>query len=193
MKRTKKQNLWSKLVLFTLLMLVTLLLPSCFLFGNDDDDPKPTPRSEVPEHLAQKWLAGQFSHTEFWEYNGSYLGNAIEMGIVFDFKPNGDCEFYMVTGGSSIGCQNKSLIYKKGTVQFNNDSFTFYPTEGRKRGYFQGCAASYDNYDVKAVGKDLEPKTYYFSILKDSNGKDQLVTKFEENSNAVTTFRMVNW
>ncbi|QNF34696.1 hypothetical protein HUW51_18910 [Adhaeribacter swui] len=195
MKKTNMHQVGTKAVLFTLLMLVSLMLPSCFLFGDDDeDDPKPAPRSEVPAALAHKWLAGQFSMTEFWKYDGSYSGNAFEMGIAFDFKANGDAEFYMVTGGTSMGCRTESFIYKKGTVLFNNNnSFTFYPTEGRKRGYYRGCAASYDDYDEKYTSKDLKPETYFYTIEKNSNGQDQLVTRFKVTDAAGTYFRVVNW
>ncbi len=116
------------------------------------------------------------------------------MGLAFDFKPNGDCEFYMATGGTNIGCRTESFIYKKGTVQFyDKNSFTFYPTKGNLRGFSRGCAAAYDDYDRKAEGKDLEPQTYYFTLQQDSNGRDQLITRFEENSTSGTTFQVANW
>ncbi|PSR53533.1 hypothetical protein AHMF7605_08345 [Adhaeribacter arboris] len=198
MKNKNLQNLVNKAILSALLVVVTFMLPSCFLFGNDDDeeDPKPdTPRSEVPTILAKKWLAGQFSMTEFWQYDGTYSGNAFEAGLAFDFQPNGDCEFYLVAGGTTYGCRTELLVYKKGTVQFNQDnqSFTFYPTEGRSRGFYRGCASSFKNYDQKTEQKDLKPEIYYYTLQKDSNGQDQLVTRFEPNSTSTTTFRTVNW
>lgn len=185
----------NKAVLSLLLVLVSLVLPSCFLFNKDDDDPQPTPRSEVPAALAKKWMAGQFSMTEFWQSDGTYSGNAFEAGLAFDFKPNGDCEFYLVAGGTSYGCRTDLLVYKKGTVQFNQDnqSFTFYPTAGRSRGFYRGCASSYKNYDQKNEQQDLKPETYYYTLQQGSNGQDQLVIRKEPNSTSTTTFWVANW
>ena len=179
--------------LVTLLFVVCLMLPSCFLFGDKGDEPKSKSRSEVPAVLAKKWMAGQFSVPKFWQHTDSVLGSANEIGIAFDFKTNGEAAFYFVTGGITAGCYNKALIYKKGTVQFNTNSFTFYPEEGKKRGIFRGCGATRKNYEVKATGKDLEPETYYYSIQKNSQGQEQLVTRFEENATSATSFQTVNW
>ncbi|HEX8529976.1 MAG TPA: hypothetical protein VF646_08125, partial [Cytophagales bacterium] len=52
-------------------------------------DPKPNPNpgpvSKVPANLVGKWNAGHFSWGEFWTPDGSYSGNAVEVGIAFDF------------------------------------------------------------------------------------------------------------
>ncbi|MDQ4141589.1 MAG: hypothetical protein M3142_13850 [Bacteroidota bacterium] len=195
MKNKHLQNVLNKVVLSALLMVVTLMLPSCFLFGDDEDDPKPTPRSEVPVPLAKKWMAGHFSMTEFWQHDGTYNGNAFETGLAFDFKPDGECAFYLVAGGTSAGCHNEAFVYKKGTVVFNqaNNSFTFYPTEGRSRGFFRGCGSAYKDYDQKTEQKDLKPETYYYTIQQVSNGQDQLIIRKEPNSTSSTTFWVANW
>jgi hypothetical protein len=153
-----------------------------------------TPRSEVPTQLVGKWLYGSFSMTEFWQYNGSYSGNAFELAVAFDFKPEGNVEFYFVTGGTTYGCRTEALVYKKGTVRFNDDSsFTIYPTEGRARGFYKGCASSYQNYDKKMERTDLPPETYYYTLERDSSGKQQLVIRFKQNDTNSSNFRPANW
>jgi hypothetical protein len=186
-------NLLHKGILATLLLLMTVMLPSCFLF--DDDDPAPNPKTAVPTELAKKWMYGGFSMGEFWDYNGSYTGNAFEAGLAFDFKPDGRCEFYLVTAGTSFGCRTEAFVYKKGTVEFNEaeKSFTFTPTEGRVRGFYKGCASAYQNYDNKTERKDLKPETYYYNLQKDSYGKDQFVIRFKQNDASGTTFYPANW
>jgi hypothetical protein len=177
-------------LLFNLLLLMSILLPACL-----EDSEDVTPRSEVPAALAKKWMAGAFSMTEFWQYDGTYSGNAFEAGLAFDFTPEGDCAFYLVAGGTSYGCRNEAFVYKKGTVQFNLDdqSFTFYPTEGNNRGFFRGCGSSFQNYNKKAEKKDLTPETYYYSLQQGSNGEDQLVIRFKKDDTSSTIFRPMNW
>ncbi|QMU29649.1 hypothetical protein [Adhaeribacter radiodurans] len=195
MKKILFANALNKIVLFTLLLVVNFILPSCTLFGEDDDDPKPTPRAEVPTDFAKKWMAGQFSMTEFWDYDGTYSGNAFQAGLAFDFKPDGECAFYLVAGGTTYGCHTETFVYKKGTVEFNSDnqSFTFYPTEGNSRGFYRGCASTYRNYDQKTEKKDLKPETYYYTLEQGSNGQDQMIIRMEPNSTSTTTFWVVNW
>ncbi len=83
-------------VLTAALLLISLLLPACE--EGKKDNPAPGPRSDVPGPLVGRWMAGNFSMGEFWDYDGTYSGNAFDLGIAFDFKRNGDCEFYLVTG-----------------------------------------------------------------------------------------------
>ncbi|GEO02921.1 hypothetical protein AAE02nite_05850 [Adhaeribacter aerolatus] len=193
MKALNQPSLLHKGLFASLLLLMSVLLPGCFLF--DDDDPAPEPKHEVPTELARKWTAGQFSMSEFWDYNGSYTGNAFEAGLAFDFKPDGKCEFYLVAGGTSYGCRTETFVYKKGTVQFNEDnqSFTFTPTEGRARGFYKGCASAYQNYDNKTEKKDLKPETYYYTLQPGSNGQTNLIIRFEPQATSYTTFWPANW
>lgn len=174
-----------------LLLLMSLLLPACE--EKNQDDPEPGPRTEVPGRVTGRWSAGGFSMGEFWQYNGAYSGNAFELGIAFDFKPDGRCEFYLVTGGTSYGCRTEAFVYKKGTVAFHADSFTFHPAEGNSRGFYKGCASSYQNYNKPTPKEDLKPETYYYSVTKDSNGKDQLTIRFEPGQGAGTTFQPASW
>jgi len=195
MKTPLKFNLIRKGLLATMLLLLCIILPACELFDKDDPEPKPTQLTEVPDELAKKWMAGQFSMGEFWDYNGSYTGNAFETGIAFDFKPDGKCEFYLVAAGTSYGCRTEAFVYKKGTVKFNEDdlSFTFYPTEGRTRGFYKGCASSYQNYDLATARKDLQPETYYYTLQQNSNGQNQLIIRLQRETSNSTTFYPVNW
>jgi hypothetical protein len=144
--------------------------------------------------MVGKWSGGHFSWGEFWTQDGSYSGNAVEVGIAFDFKADGGCEFYFVTGGTSFGCRTEAFVYEKGTTEFHaNNSFTFTPTEGNARGFYKGCASSYKNYNKKHTPEELKPTTYYYSREKDSQGNDKLIIRFKPDAVNSTTFYRANW
>ncbi len=161
-----------------------------------DPDPKPNPGPviRVPADVVGKWNGGHFSWGEFWTQDGSYSGNAVEVGIAFDFKADGTCEFYFVTGGTSYGCRTEAFVYEKGTVEFHaNNSFTFTPTEGSARGFYKGCASSYKDYNKPHAPADLDPNTYYYTMEKDSKGNDKLIIRFKPDDANYTTFYRANW
>jgi hypothetical protein len=175
-----------------LMLLMSLMLWSCE--EEDHNHPAPDPRSGVPAWAAGKWQAGHFSMGEFWTRDGSFSGNAIEVGIAFDFKPDGKCEFYFVTGGTSYSCRTEAFVYEKGTVLFHdNNSFTFTPTEGNARGHYKGCGSSYQNYNKKHKPEDLKPKIYYYSRGQDSQGNDKLIIRFKPDAENSTPFYRANW
>jgi hypothetical protein len=190
-----------------LLLLLAASLWGCEIFSKENTpepdpkskpkpkpDPKPEPDSRVPAEIVGKWNAGQFSWGEFWTQDGSYSGNAVEMGIAFDFKKDGKCEFYFVVGGTSYGCRTEAFVYEKGTVKFNaNNSFTFTPTEGSARGFYKGCGSSSKNYNKKHAPEDLTPDTYYYSLEKDSQGNDKMVVRFKPDDEHTTTFYRASW
>lgn len=181
-----KSNLFNTLLL--LLSVPMLLLSGCI-----EEKPAPAPPSKVPSEIVGQWLSGRFSMGEFWKYDGTYNGNAFEVGIAFHFKQEGQCEFYLVTGGTSYGCRTEAFVHKKGTVEFSSNSFTFYPTEGNTRGFYKGCASSYKNYDQKTPKENLKPETYYYTLAKDSKGKTQLLIRFKPEDQTATYFQQTNW
>jgi hypothetical protein len=85
-----------------------------------------------PKRLGQ-WLHGNFSMTEYWAYDGSYVGNAFEQSIAFDFNADGSYEQYYAAQTNDWGCSTQAFSYSKGTVVFTDSSFTVYPTEGNFR------------------------------------------------------------
>ncbi|MDQ4139533.1 MAG: hypothetical protein M3142_03320 [Bacteroidota bacterium] len=170
----------------TLLLLFCLLLQAGYKVLNDNS----ASLANVPKPIAKMWLAGQFPIAEFWEYKGDFLGKS---SVAFYFKSNGVCEFYQVTVNDSHGYRLETLVYKKGTVKFhNNHSFTFYPTEGSKREFYNFCDNFYQNYNQKASLKDLTPQTYYYTLQSNSKGKDQLVIQAKLTGAAKTIFQAAN-
>ena len=161
---------------------------------NPNPNPTPGPVSKVPGKLVGKWTAGLFSWGEFWTQDGSYSGNAVEVGIAFDFKADGGCEFYFVTGGTSYACRTEAFVYEKGSVTFHdNQSFTFLPLEGNARGFYKGCASSYQNYNKQHTAQELKLQTYYYTFDKDSQGNDQLIIRFQPQAENSTSFKRANW
>ncbi|RDC62707.1 hypothetical protein [Adhaeribacter pallidiroseus] len=150
--------------------------------------------TKVPIPLAAKWSAGKFPMHKFWEYDGTYAGQAANLGIAFDIKPDGNCEFYQVTAQNVYGCRTQHLIYKKGTVAFHaNQSFTFYPSQGTNREFVKVCDTAYQNKDQKVTGEDLSPQTFYYTYQPNQQGQNQLVIRGHVPVIAATTLQASNW
>jgi hypothetical protein len=75
-------------------LLALFVLPACEKEKNNDvygDGPRTT----VSSDLQGPWMFGKFSMTEYWSTNpGSYLGNALEFAIAFQFNANGTYTHY---------------------------------------------------------------------------------------------------
>ena len=170
------------------LFIPLLLLAAC---SKDKDEPV-TPRTEVPSEITGKWLRGNFSMTEFWKYDGSYVGNAYTSSQAFSFTKDGHYEFFLIVNTTDYGCQTQSFTYQKGTVTFNEDnSFTVYPHEGNFRGFWS-CIPS-KNFNRPASKSELTSKTYYYDTETDENGEDWLVIRFDPDDAYGSYFAPSNW
>ncbi len=150
--------------------------------------------TKVPAPFAAKWLAGQFPMNKFWEYDGTYPGQAADLGLAFDIKPDGSCEFFQVTGQNTYGCRTQHLIYKKGTISFNaNQSFTFYPSQGTNREFVKVCDAAYQNKNQKVTGEDLSPQTFFYTYQPNEKGQKQLIIRGNVPTVAATTLQASKW
>src|SRR4051812_13587248 len=108
-------------------ILFYLLIPVFLLSCKKQDKEEMTPRSEVPDEMVGQWLYGNFSMSDFWRYDGSYVGNAFELAVAFNFTQDGHYEFYFASTARDYACQTQAFTYSKGTVVFNDDnSFTVY-------------------------------------------------------------------
>ncbi|PSR53535.1 hypothetical protein AHMF7605_08355 [Adhaeribacter arboris] len=185
MNSTRKQMVPTK-QLFILLLLLCLLLQAGYKALHNSAAP-----AKVPKSLAKVWRTGQFPLTEFWEYQGKFPGKAF---TAFQFKPDGECEFYQVTVNDSHGYRLETLVYQKGTVQFHhNHTFTFYPTEGNLREFYHFCDNTIQNYSQKISPKDLITQTYNYSIEPNAKGQDELVIRGELADGNSTTFQAFAW
>ncbi len=172
------------------------LLWICLLFSACNFNLKEVTASstKVPAPLAAKWLAGQFPMSKFWEYDGTYAGQAADLGMAFDIKPDGSCEFYQVTGQNAYGCRTQHLIYKKGTVEFHpNQSFTFYPSQGTNREFVKVCDTAYQNHNQTATAEDLYPRTFYYTYQPNDQGQKQLIIRGNVPTIAATTLQISKW
>lgn len=94
-----------------------------------------TPRTEVPDEIVGAWEHGSIDFVLWENYREGYWAgrNAIPTREAMVFKKNGEAKFYRYEFGFG---QYEELIDCTGTVTFNDDgTFTFYPTQGRKRYY----------------------------------------------------------
>ncbi len=177
-----------------MLVVVATMLTSCDWFKKKKNDPLPAvppgEKSEIPEALKGKWMYGNFSMTEFWN-QGTYLGNAFETSVCFNFIPGGNYEFYLAASSTYYYCTTQAYTFKKGTVKFNDDhSFIVYPTEGRFRGYYSCTSGS--NFDRAARPDELPADTLYWSFENDSYGKEHLVIR-NNIGDYPSYFRPVEW
>jgi len=122
-----------KKLFFLLAATLTLAITSC---EKDVEDLAPinnTPKTVVPDELVGAWEYG-YIDLDLWENypEGRYAGrDAIPSREVMIFTKNGDAKFYRYEFARNM---YEELIDCTGTVTFNGDgTFTFYPTQGRKR------------------------------------------------------------
>jgi len=61
-------------------------------------------RSALPQELIGQWQFGSASMTEIWDRpTNTFLGNAFELSVRFQFKANGEYEEYFVAASRSMG------------------------------------------------------------------------------------------
>ena len=181
-----------------ILVLTTLVLLSAC---DKDDDNNPTPsgnndgngnsNGNVPAEILGQWLHGTFAMSDYWAYDGSYMGNPFTQSVAFDFKSNGTYEMFYIGQTNNFGCINDAFSWFKGTVQFQDSTFTVTPTEGRFRGYYN-CTPQYD-FDRPALASELVTKTYYFHFETDTNNKTWLVIGFVPNDPYPSYFSKTEW
>jgi hypothetical protein len=177
--------------------LLAVVLASACEKTNDSDDKliRDTPRSQVPGELLGKWLNGTFSMSNWYSYDGKqYLGNPYTRSSAFDFKKNGEAEFFQVIKTFNGMCSTEGFTTLKGTVQFNesNRSFTFHPQSGNYRGFYS-CASS-SNFNRAAKKEELKPTTYYYTIETDTNNQKWMVIRFDQQpGSAGSYFKPTNW
>lgn len=141
-----------------------------------------------------KWMYGSFAMSQFWSYDGAYQGNPFELAVVFDFKENGTYEKYFVASTRDYtNCRTEAFTYEKGSVDFDqaNGSFTTTPTEGKYRGFYSCIPGKNVNRPMER--SELKAQTYYYTIQKGSNGKQNLVVRFNKADTNVSTFLPTSW
>ncbi|MEO6167853.1 MAG: hypothetical protein ABIO46_13135 [Chitinophagales bacterium] len=67
-----------------------LMLAVTFLSCKTKEETVPVPDGYVTAEAKGQWLYGTFSMTYFWGYDGSYIGNAFELSVAFNFMENGE-------------------------------------------------------------------------------------------------------
>lgn len=132
--------------------------------GTDPDVGTPPSGNKVPAELVGKWSYGTFSPTNFWNYNGTYAGNAYEQALVFDIHADGTYEQYVINSTTSYNCRTEAYTYFKGkiTVNQNNHSFVITPTSGRYRGFYS-CAPK-SNIDRDAKSSELKQEQMNYQV-----------------------------
>ena len=101
------------------------------------------PKAPVPDELVGYWLTGTSSITNFWDYNGTYAGNALELAVGYMFYKNGNAREYFYYTKTTAYCRDQVLGYREGTVVFNTTekTFKFYAASGNYR-RFDACGSA---------------------------------------------------
>ncbi|GAO43488.1 hypothetical protein [Flavihumibacter petaseus] len=178
-----------------ILGMALLMVVACSKSSDDEVVIPDTPRSEVPEALTGKWLNGTFSMSNWYTYDGQYAGNPFSSSRAFQFSRNGDAEFFQVIVSNDGACTRQAFTEFKGTVQFDatTQSFTFYPRQGRFRGFYSCNSGS--NFDRSATRDELKPIKLYWNGYEDEFGQAWLVTRFGPNDpdTQASYFRPTSW
>ncbi|MFD2573201.1 hypothetical protein ACFSUS_21340 [Spirosoma soli] len=111
----------------------------------------PSTTSKIPAELVGKWSYGSFSPTNFWNYDGTYAGNAYEQALAFEFHADGTYEEYVINSTTSYNCRTEAYTYFKGKIQVDetNQSFVIIPTSGKYRGFYACAPKSNVNREAK--------------------------------------------
>lgn len=161
--------------LFITLLSLGMLSAACKLEGANGIDPTnnsstdtPPSTAKIPAELVGKWSYGTFSPTNFWNYNGTYAGNAYEQALVFDFHADGTYEEYVINSTTSYNCRTEAYTYFKGviTVDEANHSFSIQPLSGKYRGFYACAPKSNINRDAKPTELKREQMNYQVEPAK---------------------------
>ena len=148
-----------------------------------------------PQLPTGKWLNGTFSMSNWWSYDGKqYVGNPYSQSIAFNFSEKDKSEFFLVIKTHTGYCSTEAFTYLKGTVKFTEGerSFTFTPASGNYRGFYS-CASG-SNFNRPARPEELKPTKYYWSMEKDSQGREMMAIRFNNDpASAASYFKKGDW
>src|SRR5215218_9039722 len=83
-----------------------------------DEIPDNLPRTQVGTDLQALWMFGYFSTTEYWSTDPStYLGNALEFAIAFQFNADGSYTHYFTSSSVQSGSKVYQQSVTKGTIE----------------------------------------------------------------------------
>ncbi|MBX3241878.1 MAG: hypothetical protein KIT80_12895 [Chitinophagaceae bacterium] len=184
-----------KHVLLSLITAGCLFLLSCEKDSDGKDLITDTPKTETPSFLRGQWLNGNFAMSQWWTYDGQYVGNPYQSSRAFTFKPNGEAEFFQVIKTHTGACATEAFSYFKGTTAFDvqEKTLTFYPRQGNFRGFYS-CSSG-QNFNRDAARNELNTIKLYYEEVTDSEGQKWMVTSFTKNApdTEKNHFRLTNW
>lgn len=185
--------LMKKLLITSVALLI--LLVACKEGGSKQVEPVdnyPTDtltKNQIPAELIGKWSYGTFSPTNFWNYNGTYAGNAYEQALVFEFRGDGTYEEYIINSATSYNCRTEAYTYFKGkvTVDQSTHSLVITPASGTYRGFY-ACAPK-SNINRAAKPSELVQEQMNYQV---ENGKSAIRLSDAANPQGVR-LKAVTW
>lgn len=174
-----------KMVAFAL---ITLVCTSC---GKNVEDPADNPAAGI---LAGKWQQGNYDINDFWRpASWESLSQFTPTGA-FHINNNDTAELYGISFPPvEADCSKQDYKYTKGSYSINlqDSSFTFTPSEGKLRTFYKNCPAQTD------VNRDLTPAELngtlkFYWRLRHENGKQYLLIRYAPDATAFTWMEKKN-
>lgn len=173
-------------ILFLFVVAAVCSLTACSKYNLSDAIPDNFPRTEVSADLQHLWMYGNFSTTEYWTQNpATYIGNALEVAIAFQFKANGTYTHYFTSSSVLGGSVTYNQSVTVGTVEIDTVAHTI-TTHPFKAHYKQtGNGQTLEDRDLE---KDeiTSAATYTYSTGVEDSGTNALYLKLGINANAIT-------
>lgn len=156
-------------------------------FSDSTELPSDLPRTSVPEQLQGNWMYGNFSLTEYWSQNpSSYLGNALEFAIAFQFNANGTYVQYFTASSVAGGIKTYQQSVTRGTIEINTSSKTIktHPFSSHYRRTSNGQTVE-ERDMTRAEMSGVT--TYLYTLATEPNGTKAIMLQIQ-GSNSPLTF-----
>jgi hypothetical protein len=142
----------------------------------------------VTDALLGKWQKGNYDMSKFWlttswESSGLYTSTG-----GFHIKNNDSAELYGVSYPPlPTDCSKQDYKYIKGTYSINmqDSTFSFTPSEGTLRTFYKNCTAQPDvSRDLTAT--ELGGTLTFYWRLKTDNGKTYMLIRYAPDATTYT-------
>jgi hypothetical protein len=165
----------------------TFLLGACQKdkTGKQDVIPSDLPRTEVPTALQGSWMYGNFSMTEYWNQNpGSYVGNALEYAIAFQFFADGTYTQYFTSSYVLAGVRTYQQSVTRGTIEVDavNNSIVTHPYKA----HYKRTRNSQVEEERDMLRSELSGASYHFATGTEPNNVKAIYLTLAGTTNALT-------
>jgi hypothetical protein len=151
--------------------------------GNNDNTPNDnTPRTETPSELQGDWKHGVISFTNFWDDQGTYVGNAGGTAVFFQFQKDGRYKQFVYINRRVYNCVTQTWTETNGTTVFEQGKFTVHPTVGHYKAS-DSCVIQ-NNFERPMTAQEVKDnvQTFLWKWEDRDDGKTWLKIGFDEST-----------